>query len=196
MAEQSTDGGANYSDMVEVRNGAIMGTLVNAVPSASPYYLDTTNKLTVQLDMTDNSVEIDSLTDQQFYSEGGGFALVDADGSFEIGQYRDAVDLGDGLYEFTTLMRGRLNTGAADHASGARFILLETVAATVAPTSQIGVDMYYRATSFGRSPSWGPSSTAYSKETRSGSGRWRIYSCPGLMPTPCGRLPSAASLRD
>jgi hypothetical protein len=155
LAEQSTDGGANYSDMVEVRNGAIMGTLVNAVPSASPYYLDTTNKLTVQLDMTDNSVEIDSLTDQQFYSEGGGFALVDADGSFEIGQYRDAVDLGDGLYEFTTLMRGRLNTGAADHASGARFILLETVAATVAPTSQIGVDMYYRATSFGRSPELG-----------------------------------------
>lgn len=155
LSEQSADGGANYSDMVEVRNGAIMGTLVNVVPSASPYYLDTTNKLTVQLDMTDNSVEIDSLTDQQFYSEGGGFALVNADGSFEIGQFRDAVDLGDGLYEFTTLMRGRLNTDAAAHAAGARFILLETVAATVAPTSQLGVDMYYRATSFGRSPELG-----------------------------------------
>lgn len=155
LAEVSTDLGTTFSDELQVRAGAIMGTLQEAMAEASPYYTDTYNRILVQLDYTDGSVDIDSLTQQQFLSEGGAWAIQNADGTTEVGQFRDADDLGGGLYELSVLLRGRQNTPAAAHPAGARFVLLDTVAVVQAPTSQLGVDVYHRATSFGRSPETG-----------------------------------------
>lgn len=155
LGEVSNDLGSTWSDVLTVRYGATMGTLQQAMAAASPYYLDRTNKILVQLDRTDGAIEIDSLTQTQFQNEGGAWAIHNADGSFEIGQFRDAVDLGDGLYELSTLMRGRQNTEASEHEEGARFVLLSTVAAVTAPTSHLGQDIYHRATSFGQSPESG-----------------------------------------
>lgn len=150
LGEESTDGGNSYSEMLQVTFGAIMGTLQENVADAAPYFADHTNVVVVQLDIQDGSVEIDSLTELQFLQEGGGFALVNMDNTFEIMQFRDALDLGDGLYEFSYLQRGRLDSQTHAFTAGARFVLLETVAPVRYPTWHIGVDMYHRATSFGQ----------------------------------------------
>lgn len=148
LGEQSLDGGTTYSEIVEVYSGAVMGTLQEGISDAAPYFADHTNTVVVQLDLDD--FEIDSLTQSQFLSENGGFALVKADNTFEIMQYRDAVDMGDGLYELSYLQRGRLNSETHSFDAGDRFVLLSTVAVVPASTAQIGVDVYHRATSFGQ----------------------------------------------
>jgi hypothetical protein len=148
LGEQSLDGGNSYSEIVEVFSGAIMGTLQDDVSEAAPYFADHTNKVIVQLDLDD--FEIDSLTESQFLSENGGFALVKPDNTFEIMQYRDALDMGDGLYELSYLQRGRLDSETHAFSAGDRFVLLNTVAVVPASTAQIGMDVYHRATSFGQ----------------------------------------------
>jgi hypothetical protein len=150
LGEQSTDGGNSYSDMVEVYRGAIMGTIMNEVSDAAPYFADHTNSVDVMLDIDDGSIEIDSLTELQFLTEQGGFALVKSDGSFEIMQYRDSEETSDGIYRLSYLQRGRLDSTTHSFSTGDRFVLLESVAAVTAPISQIGVDVYHRATSFGQ----------------------------------------------
>jgi hypothetical protein len=150
LAEQSTDGGNNYTDMIGVSSASVMGTIQNTVYDAAPYFTDHFNTVTVQLDIADGSVELDSLTELQFLTEGGGFALVKNDGTFEIMQYREADDLGDGLYELSYLQRGRLDSETHEFGEGDRFVLLSSVYVVSAPSSQIGVDMYYRATSYGQ----------------------------------------------
>lgn len=147
LGEQSLDGGTSYSEVVEVFSGAVMGTLQDDVSDAAPYFADHTNTVVVQLDL---EFEIDSLTESQFLSENGGFALVKADNTFEIMQYRDAVDMGDGLYELSYLQRGRLDSETHAFEAGDRFVLLSTVAVVPASTAQIGMDVYHRATSFGQ----------------------------------------------
>lgn len=150
--QDSTDGGSSYNDLIAIYTGAIMGTVQEDITEASPHYTDTTNRVLVQLDINDGSIEIDSLTQNQFQSERGAFALVNSDNSFEICQFRDADDLGEGLYEFSCLMRGRLNSETLNHPIGSRFVLLETVASVSAPSSYIGEDIYHRAISFGNAP--------------------------------------------
>lgn len=150
LGEQSLDGGTSYNSMVSVYQGAIMGTLQEAISDAAPYFADHTNVVTIQLDISDGSIELNSFTELQFLMEMGGFALVKEDGTYEIMQYRDANDLGDGLYELSYLQRGRLDSETHAFDPGDRFVLLESVVVVPGPVSQIGVDMYYRATSFGQ----------------------------------------------
>lgn len=150
LGEQSVDGGTTYTEMLSVYQGAIMGTLQNDLPDASPYFADHTNTIEVQLDIQDGSIELDSLTESQFLMEMGGFALQKADGDFEILQYRDVVDLGDGMYELSHFQRGRLDSNTHSFSPGDRFVLLDSVAVVQVPVSHIGVDIYHRATSFGQ----------------------------------------------
>lgn len=141
---------------VEFENSArftqhtIMGTLLDNVASASEHYTDTTNTVSVQLVMENDVIE--SLTDAQFLSEGGAFALERLDGSWEILQYRDASDIGGGQFDLTHLARGRLNTGATTHLAGARFVLLDFVLPVDAVTAWIDTTITMRAVSFGTSP--------------------------------------------
>lgn len=156
VIQRSMDGGANYEDVLTVRQNTIMGTLVDPVTDASEHYTDTTNVVRVQL-FTDD--ELQSLTQQQFLSEGGAFALEKPGGGWEVMQYRDADQNMDGEWELSTLLRGRLNSGTDEHLAGARFVLLDGVYAVDADVGMIGQDLTHRAVSLGTSPEVAPVST-------------------------------------
>lgn len=145
-----------FSDSATFNQNTIMGTLLDEVASASEYYTDTTNVVRVQL-FTDDV--IDSITDAQFLSEGGAFALK-INGDWEVLQYRDAVDEGGNIFALSHLARGRLNTEAASHPVGSRFVLLDGGEEQVsAVTAMINTNITHRAISFGTSPESAPQVT-------------------------------------
>lgn len=156
VIQRSMDGGANYEDVLTVRQNTIMGTLVDPVSDASEHYTDTTNVVRVEL-FTDD--ELQSLTHQQFLSEGGAFALEKPGGGWEVMQYRDADQDSDGGWLLTTLLRGRLSSGTDEHLAGARFVLLDGVYAVDADVGMIGQNLTHRAVSLGTSPEVAPVST-------------------------------------
>lgn len=149
LVQRSLDGGANFDDATTFRQNTIMGVLVADVPAASEFYTDTTNVVSVQL-YTDE--EIDSLTTQQFLSEGGSFAVERPDGTWEVMQYRDAEQDSTGVYALSYLARGRLNTGGHAHLAGASVVFLDGVRSVDALTAWIDEDLTHRAVSLGRSP--------------------------------------------
>lgn len=147
--QESLDAGANFSPLISnFSPGTTMGTLLDDVADASEHYPDTTNVLHVQFDLP---VEIDSLTNAQFLSEGGALAVENADGTWELMQYRDADDLGDGEYTFSPLLRGRLNSGTESHLAGRRVVVLAGVQVVSTQSSYIGQSVVHRAISFGES---------------------------------------------
>lgn len=138
-----------FEDSVTFNRRTIMGTLMNTVADASEHFTDTTNVVTVQLLMDD---AIDSLTQEQFLSEGGAFAIERPDQSWEVMQYRDADEISPQTFTLSYLARGRLNTDTSSHAPGARFVLLDAVRSSSAITAWINSDITMRAISFGQSP--------------------------------------------
>ena len=150
MLQRSLDGGANYSSVEQFNVADVIGSLVESVPAASEDYTDTTNTVRVQLFRDGQTLE--DLTDVQFLSEGGAFLLEKADGSYEVMQYRDSVDEGDGVFSLTHLHRGRLNSGAAAHSVGARFVMLSSAHHIPAQSAWIGQEITHRPVSLGESP--------------------------------------------
>lgn len=139
----------DFINEVSFTQNTIMGVLLDPITSASQDYTDTTNVVRIQLYTED---QLDSLTDQQFLSEGGSFALKNVDGSWEVLQYRDSVDEGNNVFSLSYLARGRLNTDAALKLPGSRFVLLDFVKTYDTTTSIINQDIDHRAVSFGTSP--------------------------------------------
>lgn len=153
VLQRSLDAGANYTNASAASVNAVMGLLQNTVADASPYYTDNGNEVVVKLYMDD---EIDSLTDAQFLSEQGAFALSWLDSGvrrWEVMQYRDAEEIADKTWRLTTLHRGRLNSATAAHPAGSLFVLLDTAVRVVdAQSSWIGTDLTHRAVTNGLSP--------------------------------------------
>ncbi|MBB1060435.1 phage tail protein [Marilutibacter spongiae] len=133
--------------------GSVIGLTQGTVTAASPHYTDTTNTITVDLYSDD---EIETLTQQQFLSEGGAFALSWDDGGvrrWEVMQYRDAVKVGERTWELTYLARGRLNTVAAEHPPGSLFVLLDYgISFMPMQSAWIGTDITHRTVSNGQLP--------------------------------------------
>lgn len=148
--QRSLDAGANYTSPQSSTLAAIMGTLLDAVGTASEFYTDTTNIVRVQL-IKDTQV-IEDITEAQFLSEGGAFALQKADGSYEVMQYRDAVDEGGGIFALSVLHRGQLNSGPAAHVAGALFVMLDRAMHVPAQSAWIGQNLTHRPVSFDQSP--------------------------------------------
>jgi hypothetical protein len=148
--QRSLDGGANYSTVQTFNSASVMGSLLDPVADASDYYTDTTNVVRVQL--TKASQVIEDITEAQFLSEGGAFALEKEDGSYEVMQYRDAVDEGDGVFALSILHRGQLNSGAAAHTAGAVFVMLARTWHIPAQSAWIGQSLTHRPVSFDQSP--------------------------------------------
>lgn len=123
-----------------------MGYLVDPLPSASRYAIDTTNTLHVKLY---TGGELDSITFDQLIAEGNPFAIMKADGTTEIVQGQDATEIAALEYEITTLTRGRLDTTPATHAAGAVFVALDGFYFIPLPAHLIGVAMLWRAVGFG-----------------------------------------------
>lgn len=139
-----------WADVVRLGRSqrAIMGALQNTVSAASEHYTDTTNVVSVTLYMDD---ELESLSDAQWLSEGGAFAL-ETESGWEIMQYRDAYQDSEGVWHLTHLARGRLNTAPAEHLPGSRFVLLDGVRFIDATVGMIGQPLTLRAAAVGRSP--------------------------------------------
>lgn len=151
--QRSLDGGANYSTVRNISTAAVIGSLVEGVPSASEDYTDTTNTVRVQLYRDTQTIE--SITETQFLAEGGAFALEKADGSYEVMQYLDATVDSNGIFSLTTLHRGRLNSKASAHLTGARFVMLDTASHIPMQSAWIGQAVTWRAVSLGQSAELG-----------------------------------------
>jgi hypothetical protein len=149
MLQRSLDAGANYSNVEQFNVADIIGSLVDDVPAASEHYTDTTNTVRVQLFR--DGQELEDITEAQFLSEGGAFLLEKADGSYEVMQYRDAVVESDGSFLLSTLHRGRLNSGAAAHTAGARFVMMSSAHHIPAQSAWIGQALTHRPVSLGES---------------------------------------------
>lgn len=156
QVDRSTDGGANFAEADQFGNNSVMGLLLDDVTAASRYFTDTTNVLRIRLYLDE---ELESLSDSQFNSEGGAFALGTPDG-WEICQYRDAEQDSNGDWLLSYLKRGQLNTNAIAHAAGATFVLLDGGVHFVdTVTAWINTDLTHRAVSYGRSPDGVPTQT-------------------------------------
>lgn len=148
--QRSLDAGANYSNVVNINRGPVLGTLVTDLSDASEFYTDTTNVLRVQLYRDNQTIE--SITDVQFLSEGGAFAVQRPDGSWEVMQYRDADEVSAGVFDLSYMHRGQLNSGTSAHLAGALLVMLADAVHAPAHSAWIGADLTHRAVSYGESP--------------------------------------------
>lgn len=146
-------GATEFVGVADFNTNTAMGILLDPVTNASEFYTDTTNVLHVQLYMDD---EIDSITQQQFLSEGNGCAVQKADGSWEVMQFRDAVDEGNGIYSLSYLQRGRLASGAAAHDVGRLFVLFDFLRKVPAVTGFLDTELTHRAVSYTTYPESAP----------------------------------------
>ena len=151
--QRSLDGGANYVNVEQFRFAGVMGSLVEPVAEASEFFTDTTNVVKVSLYRQGQSLE--SITIQQFLSEGGAFALEKEDGTWEVMQYLDAEEDSNGDFLLSTLHRGVLNSGASAHMAGAKFVMLQSAQHIPAQSAWIGQELTNRAVSFEETPEAG-----------------------------------------
>lgn len=147
--QRSLDGGANYTTVGRY-GPAVVGVLAESVPASSEFYTDTTNTVSVQL-IREGQI-ISEISEIQFLSEQGAFALEKADGSWEVMQYRDVLQDSAGVFILSRLHRGLLNSGASAHSVGAKFVLLSRAEHIPAQSSWIGQQLTHRAVSLDDSP--------------------------------------------
>lgn len=145
--QRKNPGASSFENATTFTQPTTMGELLVAVPSASEHYPDTTNVVHLSLYRADD--ELLSLTETEFLSEGGSFALEKPDGTWEIMQYRDAVQDSGGDWELSHLLRGRLNSGPSSHLVGARFVLLDEVQSVDATVAWLSQNLTHRAVSLG-----------------------------------------------
>lgn len=146
VVQRSTDGGASYTQAARITSAARIAELLEDVPAADENITDTTNSVKIRFYRDGQS--LDSLTETEFLSEGGAFLLEKADGTWEVMQYRDAFEDSNGDFTLSMLHRGRLNSGASAHLTGAKFVMLEDMTVVPAQSAWIGQTLTHRAPSF------------------------------------------------
>lgn len=148
----STDAGASFAPLVTIRRACRVGTLLNAVTAALEGSVDATNA--IEVDFGDLNPEIPSWSEAQWLSERGALAILRADGSAELVQYRDAVasTVTPGVWTLSPLIRGRLGSGATAHAAGVRVVYLEDAEFVQLGSAFIGQSLRFRAVSVGDVP--------------------------------------------
>lgn len=137
---------------------ATMGELTAPLPVASRYGLDNANTLSVKL--TPTSGPLDSTTMDGLIAEANAAAILYGNGTAEIVQFQTATETAPREYQLTGLLRGRLDTVIAAHATGARFVLLDDAVRFVAlRPDDIGKTLTFRAASLGTDPAANPTQT-------------------------------------
>ena len=147
------NGDVDWISLGNFTTRAVMGNLTAPLAAASEFYTDTTNVLEVVLVGND---ELETITQAQFLSEGNPAAVVYADGTAEVLQFRDVVDEGSRAWSLSRLLRGRLNTVPGPHLSAARFVMLAGSKFVPLPSALIGATLQFRVTSLGTSPEVAP----------------------------------------
>jgi hypothetical protein len=144
------EGSLQLEESVSV--GAAIGTATNALGSPfSTGLVDESNTLTVRL-LTGSLVGTTHA--RMLASKQNTFALG-ADGRWEICQFRDATDNGDGTWTLRGILRARRGTerNTANHVEGDTFVLLDG-SGLIRPgleTGQLNVARTYEAISIGNS---------------------------------------------
>lgn len=109
---------------------ATIGSTLHALPPGSPFQLERTNSLDVQLIAADLSLPETSI---RGLADGANSALVGE----EVIQFLAAEALGDGRWRLRGLLRGRGGTEGriADHQAGEDFVLLDHALSAISPSS-------------------------------------------------------------
>ncbi len=133
-----------------------MGSLLTALPYANPLVVDVTN--TVRVDV--GSGTLSSATDDQLALGANTATIVYPNGTAEFIQFKTAVAVSPGVYDLSTLNRGRLGTVSGAHAIGARFVLSdEGLRHVVLLPEEDGTTITLRAVSGGTDPDAAPTQT-------------------------------------
>lgn len=149
VIERQEAGGA-YGLIATDGAGTVMGALTADLPLASEWYPDESNAIVVQLARADDDLE--SVPRDAWLARANAAAIVRADGTAEIVQFRDAVETTPGTWRLTGLQRGRLNSGASAHAIGATFVLLDGALLVQSGSERLGATVTHRAYSVGNDP--------------------------------------------
>lgn len=145
---RSTDGGSSYASLGPIGTAVPIGTLLQALPSADHQVPDLGNTIQVQM----NYGDLESRPAEEVF-EGANAAAIGAHGRWEIVQFYDATHLGNGVYQLTTLLRGRRGTehNIGGSLPGDRFVMLSMggLARLTMSNNDIGALQYYKAVTTG-----------------------------------------------
>jgi hypothetical protein len=147
---RSTDNGGSYTSMGPVGSATPMGYITQSLPEGIYTTWDTTNRIRVQMQYGD----LESRTEDAVLA-GANAAAIGAHGRWEIVQFVDAEHLGDGVYELSTLLRGRRGTehniglGVVDD----RFVMLSMggLVRLQMNVSDVGAERLYKVVAQGTS---------------------------------------------
>ncbi len=142
LVELSRDGGANYTESSQGTAPTIVGELTTALGDHPQAFPDVVNVCRVRLDTIDAELTASSLAGM-FNRDN--MAIV----GDELVQFAGADEISEGIWELSYFLRGRKGTATQFHAAGARFVLLDSMAAIPASVTDLGRTLTFRATSFG-----------------------------------------------
>lgn len=142
--------GSAFSLLATDGTGTVMGTLTGPLPSASEWYPDETNAITVQLARSDD--ELASVSTAEWLGRANAAALVRSDGTAEIVQFRSVAETSEGVWRLSGLQRGRLNSGASAHPAGTTFVLLDGSLFVQTGSELLSTTLTHRAYSVGDPP--------------------------------------------
>lgn len=147
---RSIDGGTSYQSLGPIGTPVPIGTLLQALPSADHQVPDVGNTIHVQM----NYGDLESRPAEEVF-EGANAAAIGAHGRWEIVQFYDKTDLGNGVYQLTTLLRGRRGTehNIGGSLAGDRFVMLSMggLIRLTMSNAEIGSQHYYKAVTTGTS---------------------------------------------
>lgn len=135
----SVDGGLSYREAATFNAPSSMGSLTASVSASGE---------PISVTMQDGTLS--SVTPDQIASRMNSFAITTG-GESEVGQFQTQTPTGTDAYDLTGTVRGELGTTAASHASGDRFVMLDTVQFLPLDISLSGRTLYFKAVSFGTS---------------------------------------------
>jgi hypothetical protein len=134
--------GSTYSYAATLSSAAATGATSTALADHTGAYVDTTNTVRVVFPY---AVTLESITELEML-DGGNRCLIGA----ELLGFQTATQISPTTWDLSDLLRCQQGTEwASDHASGARFVLLEDSVSVEAPLSGLGQTWYWKAVPYG-----------------------------------------------
>ena len=148
-------GGIEYSTLASnISEGLVMSVISDPVVPDSVLSADTVNTLTVIIRAGDVAL-LETITDTGI-SNGNNLAAYGQDGRWELIQYRDVLDNGDGTFTLSHIYRARRGTDyAVDyHVAGDYLVLLGTEFTTASSFihDEMNLSFSYKAVGLGQNP--------------------------------------------
>lgn len=145
---RSTDGGGSYSSVATVSNATPMGVVLNNVSDAEHTIWDYATAIRVQMNWGD----LENRSEQDVLN-GANAAAIGEHGRWEIVQFQNATLIAPGIWELTTLLRGRRGTerNVGTGLLGDHFVMLSMGGLVRVPlsNSDIGLERLYKGVAAG-----------------------------------------------